>query len=322
MGEFDIDRIVELLDSGEFMWTDHCWHKGLTGWAPLDSLRSEVAAAKAFPPVAAMPGPVASGRRRTPPPAATASPVPKASVGFSGWWWIFSGVTLGALTGLLATYLFPTVVQVDRVVEKVVEKPVEVVRVVERPVEVIKVVDKSVEVPAALTPEQREAVVLMERLNDPERRTAGVGLFNVSEKIKVIYGVEGRGSSHLNSGAIVSRVESAFKGHGFTVLPRDFKGAPFSIVKITGLFLEDTNSQGNVMSISGGYRITISQPALVMNPFDKETSSSREIKIGMVDLYSSGGAIDYGSNNFYKVPDVFARAAEDCAREMRRVNGN
>ena len=69
--------------------------------------------------------------------------------------------TVGALAGLMTTYFFPTIVVVDRPVEKIVEKPVEVVRtvekVVDRPVEVVRMVDKIVEVPTALTPEQQEA---------------------------------------------------------------------------------------------------------------------------------------------------------------------
>jgi hypothetical protein len=328
MGEYDIDRIVELLDVGEFLWTDLYWGQGMAGWSPMTNLRSEVLAAKTFPPVVAASRPAASGRRGMAPGGAPVS-APAAS-GVAGWWWVLGAVVVGALAGLTTTHFFPTIVVVDRpvdkIVEKIVEKPVEVVRtvekVVDRPVEVVRMVDKIVEVPTALTPEQQEALVLVERLHDPKRRTVGVGLFKVSEKVKILYDVEGAGSGHLNSGAIVSRVESAFRGHGFTVLPRDYKGSPYTIVTISGLFLEDTNSNGIVMSISGGYRITVSQPGLVLNPFDKAPSSSREIKIGLVDLYSRSGSIDYGSSNFYKVPDVFARVAEDCAKELRKAQDN
>ncbi len=324
MGEFDIDRIVELLDAGEFLWTDLYWGQGMSGWSPMTNLRSEVLAAKTFPPVVAISRPTASGRRAMSPAGVPASAA--SASGVAGWWWVVGAVVVGALAGLMTTYFFPTIVVVDRPVEKIVEKPVEVVRtvekVVDRPVEVVRMVDKIVEVPTALTPEQQEALVLVERLHDPKRRTVGVGLFKLSEKVKVVYDVEGAGSGHLNSGAIVSRVESAFRGHGFTVLPRDYRGSPYTIVSISGLFLEDTNSNGIVMSISGGYRITVSQPGLVLNPFDKAPSSSREIKIGLVDLYSRSGSIDYGSSNFYKVPDVFARVAEDCAKELRKAQDN
>ncbi len=316
LGEHDIDRIVELLGSGELQWTDLCWTQGMAGWGPLTHLRNEVAAAKAFPPVAAMPGHATAGRRRiSPPPSQVVSPT-VAPAGSSGWWWIVGGVTAGALVGLLCSHLFPTVVQVERPVEKVVEKPVEVVRTVE------KVVDRTVERKADLSPEQREALVLVDRLFDPKKRTVGVGLFKLSNRVKVFYEVEGKGRGNINSGAIVSRVESAFRGHGFTVLPRDSKESPYSIVKIGGLFLEDTSSSGSVISISGSYRVTVGQPVLALNPFDEDSAETRAIKVGIVDLYTFSGAIDYGSNNFYKVPDVFARAAEECATKLRLAQGN
>lgn len=312
MGEYDIDRIVELLDSGEFLWTDLCWAQGMAGWVPLSALRSEVAAAKAFPPVAAMSAPVASGRRRTQvPPAQVSAPQPAPS-GVAGWWWIVGGVVLGALVGLLVTHLFPNVVQVDRPVEKVVEKPVEVVRTVE------KVVDRKID----LSIEEKEMLVLGGRILDPTERVVGVRLFKISDRVKIFYEVEGKGRVNVNSGAIVSRVESAFRGHGFTVLPKDSKETPYSIVKIGGLFLEQTNSNGLVLAVSGSYRVSIAQPLIALNPFDASKAESRIIKVGIVDLYSRQGAIDYGSDNFYKIPDVFARAAETCAEELRKAQNN
>ena len=330
MGEYDIDRIVELLDSGEFLWTDLCWAQGMAGWAPLSNLRVEVAAVKAFPAAAAMPTPVASGRRRMQAPSAqTAAPQASAS-GVAGWMWIVGGVTLGALVGLLTTHLFPNVVTVDRPVEKIVEKivdrPVEVIRtvekVVDRPVEVVRMVEKRVEVPASMSDEQRASILLVDRMYDPSKRTVGVKLFKLSNRVKVFYEVEGEGRGNLDSGAIVSRVESAFRGHGFSVLARDSKETPYSVVKIGGLFLETRTNAGAVISIAGSYRVTISQPLLALNPFDESPVESRAIKIGMVDLYSVRGAIDYGANNFYKVPSVFAGAAEDCAKELRKAQDN
>jgi len=322
IGEYDIDRIVELLDSGEFLWTDLCWAQGMAGWAPLSALRAEIAAAKAFPPVVATPTPVASGRRRMQAPTAqTAAPQVSAS-GIAGWMWIVGGVTLGALVGLLTANLFPKVVTVDRPVEKIVEKPVEVVRTIEKPVEVVRTVEKRVEMPASLSDEQRASFVLVDRMYDPSKRTVGVKLFKLSNRVKVFYEVEGEGRGNLDSGAIVSRVESAFRGHGFTVIGRDSKETPYNVVKIGGLFLESRTNSGAVISISGSYRVTIAQPLLALNPFDDSPVETRAIKIGMVDLYSVRGAIDYGSNNFYKVPAVFATAAEDCAKELRKAQEN
>jgi hypothetical protein len=176
MGEFDIDRIVELLDSGEFLWTDLCWTQGMSGWAPLTQLRGAVAAAKAFPPVAAMAVPVASGRRRAQPPMPQASPSQVTSSSVAGWGWIAGGVILGAVVGLLITYLFPNVVMVDRPVDRVVEKPVEVVRFVE----------KRVEVPAVLSSEQQNAITFYSRFYDFPKHKRGSRLFGVSDRVKII----------------------------------------------------------------------------------------------------------------------------------------
>jgi hypothetical protein len=316
MGEFDIDRIVDLLDSGEFLWTDLCWHQRMSGWTPLANLRSEVAAAKAFPPVAATSAPVASGRRRSSPSTAAPLPVQKSTSGYAGWWWVVSGVSLGALIGLLTTHFFPTIVQVDRPIDRVVEK------IVDRPVEVVRVVEKRVEVPAALTPEQDAAVVFTSRLFDPQQRRGGLALFRLSDKVKVFSNIEGAGAGRLSTGLIVSRVESAFRRQGFKVLSKDSEDYPFTVVSIGGVFLENKWGDGSVVGVSGSYDLEIYQPLICFNPYDSSGPARRHVIEGNVRLYQKAGTLNYGISNVHDITTVYERLAEEGANDLRKAQDN
>lgn len=322
MGEYDIDRIVELLDSGEFLWTDHCWAQGMAGWGPLSGLRSEIAAAKAFPPVASMPMPAASGRRRMrPPPSQVSGPQPAPS-GVPGWAWIAGGAALGAVVGLLAVQLFPRVVQVDRPVERIVEKPVEVVRTIEKPVEVVRTIEKRVEVPANLTAEQSAALLFTQRLFDPKERKVGMSLFKLSDRVKVLVGFEGEGAHRLSEGVIVARVETAFRRQGFRVLSKDSKEYPYTLVRVGGVFLENKYSDGTVVGISGSYTMELMQPLICFSAYDTAGPDKCVIKSGNVKLYQKGGTLNYGVNNIYKIPEVFQRFAEEGANDLRKAQDN
>ncbi len=312
MGEFDIDRIVDLLDSGEFLWTDLCWRQGMSGWTPLANLRSEVAAAKAFPPVAAMPAPVASGRRPRQPVAGPMVAAPKAAAGSAGWWWVVAGISLGALIGLLTTHFFPTVVQVEKLVEKVVEKPVEVVRVVE----------KRVDVPAELTAEQAAAVVFNRRLLDPVQERADIRLFKLSDKVKVFYNIEGSGADRLSSGLIIARVEAAFRRQGFKVLTKDSMDYPYSVVSVGGVFLEEKWRDGNVVGVSGSYALEIYQPMVCFNPYDTSGPDRRMIMEGNVRIYEKAGSLNYGISNVPNITSVYERLAEEGANDLRKAQDN
>ena len=85
MGEYDIDRIVELLDSGEFLWTVFCWTQGIAGLAPLSNLRAEVAAVKAFSAATPTSTLIASGRRRMQAPSTQVAETQAAAPGVAGW---------------------------------------------------------------------------------------------------------------------------------------------------------------------------------------------------------------------------------------------
>ncbi len=301
MGEFDIDRIVELLDSGEFMWTDLCWHQRMSGWAPLASLRSEVAAAKAFPPLAATPAPVASGRRRSSPPPAAPLAVQKSSSGFAGWWWVVSGVSLGALIGLLTTHFFPTIVQVDRIVEKVVEKPVEVVRVVE----------KRVDVPAQLTPAQLEAIDFAQKRDDAFKRDAGWGETAMvpvfDKKVKVV--VDSQVSSAVVSPTTIrARVETVLRRNGFVVVSEDNKDDFASTIIVATLNCADDKDMDEV---SGSVQITVKQYGLI--------AGGAIQKLAWVTMKQYGMTIRYGSRNFYKIPALYDDFTVEASNDLLKA---
>ena len=313
MGEFDIDRIVDLLDSGEFLWTDLCWCQGMAGWAPLANLRSEVAAAKAFPPVAAMPAPVASGRRPRQPVAGPTVAAPKVAAGSAGWWWAVAGISLGALIGLLTTHFFPTVVQVDRPVDRVVEK------IVDRPVEVVRTVEKE----ARLTSEQRNALAFVDRILEGKDTKLGITLFKLSDKVKVISRVGGDGSSNPALSVVPARVESVFRRYGFRVLSADSEDYPFTIVYVGGVILQNTDSStGRTTSLSGFQSVALAQPVVYFSTYDEIGSSSMPIKKANITLYEKRGSFNYGSSYLTKIPDLYEKSAEMAAAELRKAQDN
>lgn len=310
MGEFDIDRVVELLDSGELLWTDLCWAQGMAGWGPLSGLRAEIAAAKAFPPVAAMPTPVASGRRRMqPPPPQAVAPQP-ASSGVAGWAWIVGGVTLGALVGLLTTHLFPNVVMVDRPVEKIVEKPVEVIRTVEKPVEIIRTVEKRVEVPANLTIAQQEALDFVQKRDDALRREVGMGPTSMvpvfDKKIRVF--VESQANSNaVAPSSVRARVESVLRRNGFQIIPESNNDDFASTLIVASIECVDPEDK---VQIIGSISLTVSQYGLF--------AGGRIQKHAWVTMNKYGMTIQYGSRNFYRIPELFddfaVRASNDLLK--------
>jgi hypothetical protein len=315
MGEFDIDRIVELLDSGEFLWTDLCWTQGMSGWAPLTQLRGAVAAAKAFPPVAAMPVPVASGRRRVPPAPALvsspqASPSHVSSAGVAGWGWIAGGVTLGAIVGLLTTYLFPNVVTVDRPVDRIVEKPVEVVRTVV----------KRVEVPAVLSSEQQKAITFYSRFHDFANHKKDSRLFGISNRVKVITDFNGDGMYSVSEANLKVKVESAFRSQGFKILSQGSEEYPYSVVRVVGNVIDSGISpRGAVVGACG---IEILQTVTYLNTFDRSEPADVEIKTRDVVLFSHWGSFFFGRTRFNEIADSYVILAEEAAGELRKASDN
>ncbi len=295
MGEFDIDRIVELLDSGEFLWTDLCWTQGMSGWAPLTQLRSEVAAAKAFPPVAAMPVPVTSGRRRVPPAPALVSPPQAMGSNPSGWAWIAGGVTLGALVGLLATHLFPHVVE----------------KVVDRPVEVIRTVEKRVEVPTALTAVQLEAIEFAKKKEDAFRREVGWGATSMvpvlDKKIRVIV-ISQADHSVVGIELIRARVESVLRRNGFVVVSESDPIQSPSTVVIASLLCVDPKNENQ---LSGYVALEVKQCMFV--------AGGGIMKQAWVSVTDYGMTIQYGRLNFHQVPGLFDDLAVRVSNDLLKA---
>jgi hypothetical protein len=308
MGEYDIDRIVELLDSGEFLWTDLCWAQGMAAWAPLSNLRSEVAAVKAFPASASMPTPVASGRRRMQAPTSQMAAPQATAPSVAGWVWLVGGVTMGVLVGLLTTQLFPNIVQVDRPVEKIVEKPVEVIRTVERA--------------SRLTSDQQTAIAFTNRLIDGKDLKVGVSLFKLSDKVKIINRIVGSGSAHSALSVVTARVESMFRQNGFKVLPLESEDYPYTIVYVGGVVLDNTDSNGRTTNLSGFHSVSMAQPITYFSTFDTIGSEGMPIRKTNMVLYEKRGAYYYGSSNFNKIPDLYSKSAEAAAAELRKAQDN
>jgi hypothetical protein len=307
-GEYDIDRIVELLDSGELLWTDLCWASGMSSWEPLSTLRAEIDAAKAFPPVVAPVTAPVVGRRRTQPPSLQAS-VPQGGPSVAaGWWWVAGGVALGAVIGLLITSLFPSIVQVDRPVEvvKIVEK------VVDRPVEVIRTVEKRVEVPAALTPLQQEAIDYFSRREDALKREVGVGgaamLPAAGKRIKVFITIDDLLKNSVTEQSIRARVEAVFRRNGFEVVdPLDSSGFVNTFVSAE-IFRADDKS---TVQVAGVMRIVVSQFCLV--------SSVGITKRAWVDVHRYENAVMFGSSHFYKFPSYFEDFATQASNDLSKA---
>jgi hypothetical protein len=301
MGEFDIDRIVELLDSGEFLWTDLCWAQGMAGWGPLTGLRPEIAAAKAFPPVAAVPVPLASARRRAQPPVPQASPSQASSSSVAGWGWVAGGVTLGAIIGLLITYLFPNVVMVDRPVDRIVEKPVEVVRTLE----------KRVEVPAMLSPSQIEAIDFARARNDANKREVGwaatsmIPVFDKKVRVVVRSLVA---EDAVSVDTVRARVESVLRRNGFQVITEADTSEFAGTILIASLKCADPKDTDQ---ISGQLSLTVMQYVSL--------SGGGIQKRAWVTTNDYDYTLHYGSLNFHKIPERFDDFAIRASNDLMKA---
>jgi len=299
MGEFDIDRIVELLDAGEFFWTDLCWTEGMGGWEPLSSLRSEIAAAKAFPAFTTA-APAAAGRRRMASPKAPSPGATRPHV--AGWSWIAAGVSLGALVGLLTAQLFPEEVQVDRIVEKIVEKPVEVVRTMER----------RVEVPAQLTEEQQRAIDFAKEREDAFKRQVGHGSTSMipvlGEKVKIFVTMDPVLKRIVTEVSIRARVEAAFRRNGFEpVNPSDDSVFCNTLIEAQ-IFRADDES---TTEIAGVMRLKVSQYFLA--------SGAGIDKLSWFDVNTYENTLRYNSSHFHKLSAHFEEYAIQACNDLAKA---
>ncbi len=302
MGEFDIDRIVELLDSGELLWTDLCWTQRMSGWAPLTQLRGDVAAAKAFPQSAVIPAPAVSGRPRPRPSMPPASTPQASSAGHANWGWIVGGVTIGAIVGMLTTYLFPNVVVVDRPVEKIVEKPVEVVRTVER----------RVEVPSALTDEQRVAITNDNDRQDALLRDVGIGATAmipvIDKKIKVFISMDSVLKSEVSESTLKARIESVFRRNGFTLVDSSDHANFANTLIFAEIFRADDKT---TEIIEGVIRLKVSQYYMA--------SGANVYKLAWFDVKCYELALRFGSNNYHRLPALFEDFAVEASNDLSKA---
>jgi hypothetical protein len=133
MGEFEIDRIAELLAYGEFKESDLYYTEGMADWDVLASLKTEVEAARAFPPSKAQfaqPAPK-KPKIKTPPPRKRQAPKPVSRVqsqpaSSGGKSTFYLPVFVGLACGYVWTLLFPRekIVTVERVVDVPYERVV------------------------------------------------------------------------------------------------------------------------------------------------------------------------------------------------------
>ncbi len=303
MGEFDIDRIVELLDAGEFFWTDLCWTEGMGGWEPLSSLRSEIAAAKAFPAFTTA-APAAAGRRRM---ASSKAPSPGATrPHVAGWSWIAAGVSLGALVGLLTAHLFPEVVQVDRPVDRIVEK------IVEKPVEVVRTVERRVEVPAQLTEEQQRAIDFAKEREDALKREVGYGstamIPVVGKKVKIFVTMDAALKRIVTEESIRARVEAAFRRNGFEPVDPSDDSVFCNTVIDAQIFRAD---QESTLQIAGVIRLKVAQYFLA--------SGADIVKLAWFDVKVYDAALRYGRDSFHKLPAHFEEYAVEASNDLAKA---
>jgi len=301
MGEFDIDRVVDLLDSGEFLWSDLYWHQGMSGWLAMANLRPEIVAAKAFPSVSAFPSNHVSGRRSMQ-SSSKAMTYPAPSARMTGWWWIPGGVLVGALVGLLCAHLFPKVVEVDRPVEKIVERPIEVVRTIE----------KRVDVPVSLTKEQQEAIDYVKERDDAYLREVGVGVTAmvpvIEKKIKIFISLDDVLKQSITEESIRARVEGAFRRNGFEVVDPNEKSVFCNTLITAEIFRADDKS---TTLIAGVMRLRVAQYYVVSGAYVQ--------KLAWFDVKKYESALSFGSNNFYKLPAHFEDYAVQAANDLSKA---
>lgn len=224
----------------------------------------------------------------------------------------------GAILGSVA---FPRDRMVDRPVEVVIEKEVPVEKIVEkpvdRPVEVVKVVEK--QVPAPLTPAQQSAIEFATKAFDVNSVTLGPTLVKLSDKVMVKLFLEGDGASRFSHSEVRTAVENAFRRQGFKVLAVGSKEYPYTVVNVSGVYLENRGYGGQILGVSGSYDLSLRQPIIYFTGHNLTNIADARFYVGEVPLHSDSGTLNYGSNNYWKIPDVYGRMADTAASELRKA---
>jgi len=231
-------------------------------------------------------------------------------------WWLVVAVSVAAVIGVVAgKFFFSSVKLVEKPVEVLVEKrvevPVEVIKTVEKrvevPVEVVKTVEKRVEVPAKLTDDQKLAVAIVDQIVEAESRGVGIGpksLFPAEgNSVKIFVSISDVAKPYISESEVRARVESVFRRDGFTVYAMDGPYSPTYVnVNIDLLSINDGNT------LCGTFDLEIEQRTL---SFHGKTWK-RVVTVGS----EYGQVISYGRNNFYKIPSLIESLAVRASNDL------
>lgn len=237
--------------------------------------------------------------------------------------WILCFMILVAGVGgaVLGSIAFPKETMVDRPIEVVIEKEIPVEKIVEkpvdRPVEVVRVVEK--QVPAQLTPVQQSAIEFTRKAFDLKSAKAGPALVKLSDRVVVVLGLDGDGARRFSHSEVRTGVENAFRRQGFRVLPVGSEEYPYTVVHVGGVYLESRSYNGEVLSVTGSYQIGLKQPVIYFTGWNITDFADVQFNFGDILLYIQTGTLNYGSNNFSSIPDIYSRMADTAASELRKA---
>ncbi len=234
-------------------------------------------------------------------------------------WWLVLAVSVAAVAGVVAGMLLFSETRlvekpVEVVVVKKVEVPVEVIKTVEKrvevPVEVVRTVEKRVEVPAKVSDYEKNAVKVVDAILDADSREVGIGaaaLYPPEDKaIKVLVSIYDSAKPHLSRAEITARVESVFRREGFTV---HSENGPYSATLII--------VHVNLMSLNEG----------------RTLAGAVDVAVDQVGMFHHGGlwkraymsgtryghSLSYGSNHFHKIPGEIEALAIQAANDLAKA---
>jgi hypothetical protein len=185
-------------------------------------------------------------------------------------------------------------------------------KIVDRPVEVVRTVERRVEVPAAFTASQREAIESAKNKEDALRREVGWGPTSVvpviDKKIKVFVSSQAdRNAVSIES--IRARVESILRRNGFHIVAEtDNSQAPGTYLLVS---LGCSNPMDNDQ-ISGRISVEVKQYALVFGG-----GIQKQAWVTMCDY---GRLIHYPSAYFHQIPGLFDDLAVLACNDMLKAD--
>lgn len=209
---------------------------------------------------------------------------------------------MGGITGLMITQFYPKVVFVDRPVERIVERPIEVVRTVE----------KRIEVPAALSKEQQDAMAQAAERQDALKRETGIGATAmipvIAKKIKIFVNMDDNLKQSVSGSAIKARVEGAFRRNGFDVIEGSGEDNFANTLVFAEIFRADDKSSDR---IEGVVRLKICQYYLASGAYVQ--------KLAWFDVKTYENALRFPQSSFHKIPTIFEDFAVEAAIDLSKA---